>query len=433
MRRTLLAAGAIAASAALLAGCGAGTGSGTEDEGSVPVTLQMWSWDPSMPEIAEVWNESHPDIQVEVTDPAGGNELVSRILTAHKSGDAADIVKVEYQALPALVSNGVAADITEYTKDATDSFTPAAFDQVSFDGKVFGLPQDFAPLVFFYRNDIFEQYGLTPPTTWDEYADVARALHQADPSKYLGTFSSADPGWFTGLAQQAGANWWSAKGETWKVAIDDAASVKVADYWQGLIDEGVIKGEPFWSPQWNKEMDDGTYAGWISGAWAPAQFGGIAPNTEGKWTMTALPSWDAGDATTGIWGGSATAVTTDSKHPKEAAAFIEWFNTSDEALALQVEKINIFPAAINGQKLDALQTPPKYMPNQPDYYSTVAKISEGARTFDLWGPNATVTFGAYNDGFAAAIESGSPFSDVLKNMQKVTVADMEKLGFTVEK
>ncbi|KJL26076.1 hypothetical protein RN51_00296 [Microbacterium oxydans] len=60
MRRTLLAAGAIVASAALLAGCGAGTG--TEDESSGPVTLQMWSWDPSMPEIAKVWNESHPDI-----------------------------------------------------------------------------------------------------------------------------------------------------------------------------------------------------------------------------------------------------------------------------------------------------------------------------------------------------------------------------------
>ncbi len=102
---------------------------------------------------------------------------------------------------------------------------------------------------------------------------------------------------------------------------------------------------------------------------------------------------------------------------------------------LQVEKINIFPAALNGQKLDALKTPPPaFMPNQESYYADVAKIAEGARSFDLWGgPNATVTFGAYNDGFAKAITDGTSFSDVLKNMQTTTVEDMEKLGFKVAK
>lgn len=431
MRRTLTAIGASVAALALLAGCSAGGAGEQPSDGKV--TLEMWSWDPGMADIVDVWNSENPDIQVKLSDPAGGDELVSRILTAHKSGDAADIVKVEYQSLPALIANGVAADITEYVPDASKDFTPGAFAQVEFEDKTYGLPQDFAPLVFFYRQDIFEQYGLKVPTTWDEYAATARALHAADPSKYLGTFSSTDPGWFSGLTQQAGANWWSASGDTWTVDIDDEASVKVADYWQGLIGEGVVKGDPFWSPQWNKEMDDGTYAGWISGAWAPAQFGGIAPNSAGKWVMTSLPAWTAGDTTTGIWGGSATAVTTDSKHPAEAAKFIDWFNTSDEALALQVEKINIFPAALNGQKLDALKTPPAYMPNQPSYYADVAAIAEGARSFDIWGPNATVTFGAYNDGFAKAITDGTAFSEVLKNMQTVTVDDMEKLGFSVEK
>ncbi len=73
------------------------------------------------------------------------------------------------------------------------------------------------------------------------------------------------------------------------------------------------------------------------------------------------------------------------------------------------------------------------MPNQPSYYADVAAIAESARSFDIWGPNATVTFGAYNDGFAKAITDGTPFSEVLKNMQTVTVDDMEKLGFSVEK
>ncbi len=139
MRRTLTAIGASVAALALLAGCSAG-GAG-EQPADGKVTLEMWSWDPGMADIVDVWNSENPDIQVKLSDPAGGDELVSRILTAHKSGDAADIVKVEYQSLPALIANGVAADITEYVPDAAKDFTPGAFAQVEFEDKTYGLPQ----------------------------------------------------------------------------------------------------------------------------------------------------------------------------------------------------------------------------------------------------------------------------------------------------
>ncbi len=147
MRKTLAAiGGATIASVALLAGCSAAGDAGDAGSADGPVTLQMWSWDPGMADIVDVWNSENPDIQVELSDPpAGGDELVSRILTAHKSGDAADIVKVEYQSLPALIANGVAADITDYVPDAEQAFTPGAFSQVKFEGKTYGLPQDFAP------------------------------------------------------------------------------------------------------------------------------------------------------------------------------------------------------------------------------------------------------------------------------------------------
>ncbi|MDH6219651.1 ABC-type glycerol-3-phosphate transport system substrate-binding protein [Streptomyces pseudovenezuelae] len=158
-------------------------------------------------------------------------------------------------------------------------------------------------------------------------------------------FDAADPGWFTGLAQQAGADWWTTQGDSWHVDINGTASDKVADYWQGLVDKGLVKKNPSFSPQWNKEMNNGTLLTWISGAWAPAQIGGIAPSTKGKWTAAPLPAWTAGDNTTGIWGGSAITVTTDSKHPAEAAQFASWLNTDAKAVTAQVKNINIYPAS----------------------------------------------------------------------------------------
>lgn len=424
---------------ATLAACGGGGSSdksakgddGTPKTGGGKVTLSFWDWDPHMDQVVAKWNSAHPDIQIKLSNPAGGDQLVAKMITAHDAKNGPDIAKVEYQSLPALVSKGVVRDITGYTKDAVTKFDAQTLKSTVFEGKVYGIPQDVAPLMLFYRTDLFKKYGLTVPTTWDEYAATAKQVRTKAPKAYLTNFDAADPGWFTGLAQQAGADWWSASGDTWKVDIDGAATQKVAGYWQQLVDGGDVAKNPSFSPQWNKQMNDGTLLTWISGAWAPAQLGGIAPATKGKWAVAPLPAWIPGDATTGIWGGSATTVTSDSKHPAEAAEFASWLNTDDAAVTEQVKQINIYPAATPGRSLPILQAAPAFFPNQPDFYAEVKKVAPAARSFPMWGPDVTVTFTGYTDGFSKVLQSGGSFTGALTGIQNASVSDMKKLGFTV--
>ncbi|WUH94926.1 sugar ABC transporter substrate-binding protein [Streptomyces sp. NBC_00433] len=428
----LLAAGLLATTAA----CGGGNSDRKADASDTAkskgkVTLTFWDWDPNIDKVVAVWNSSHPDIQVKLSNPAGGDQLVAKMITAHEAKNGPDIAKVEYQSLPALVSKGVVSDITDYTKDTVTKYDDATLKSTVFQGKVYGVPQDVAPLMLFYRADLFATYGLSVPKTWDEFAAEAKTVRSKAPSSYLTNFDAADPGWFTGLAQQAGADWWSTSGDSWKVDIADAPTKKVAGYWQGLVDDGSIAKNPSFSPQWNKQMNDGTLLTWISGAWAPAQLGGIAPGTKGKWAVAPLPAWTPGDPTTGIWGGSATTVTSDSKHPAEAAEFASWLNTDDAAVTEQVKQINVYPAATSGRSLPVLQAAPAFFPNQPDFYAEVKKVAPAARSFPMWGPDVTVTFTGYTDGFGKALQSGGSFGGALDSMQSATVADMKKLGFTV--
>lgn len=428
----LLAAGLLAMTAAC--GGGSDTKTGGDDptaKGKGRVELSFWDWDPHMDAVVARWNTAHPGIHVKLSNPAGGDQLVAKMITAHEAKNGPDIAKVEYQSLPALVSKGVVRDITAYTKDTVGRFDAPTLKSTTFEGKVYGVPQDVAPLMLFYRADLFEKYGLAVPTTWDEYAAAAKAVRAKAPKAYLTNFDAADPGWFTGLAQQAGAAWWSASGTTWKVDINGAATRKVADYWQRLVGDGSVAKNPSFSPQWNKQMNDGTLLSWISGAWAPAQLGGIAPGTRGKWAVAPLPAWTPGDPATGIWGGSATTVTSDSRHPAEAAAFASWLNTDDAAVTEQVKQINVYPAATSGRSLPVLQAPPAFFPNQPDYYAQVKKVAPAARSFPMWGPDVTVTFTGYTDGFSRALQSGGSFAGALDAMQSASVADMKKLGFTV--
>lgn len=428
----LLAAGLLTATAA----CGGGgsdgkAGGAATAKSKDKVTLTFWDWDPNIDKVVAKWNAGHPDIQVKLSNPAGGDQLVAKMITAHEAKNGPDIAKVEYQSLPALVSKGVVADITQWTKDTVTKYDDATLKSTVFQGKVYGVPQDVAPLMFFYRTDLFAKYGLSVPKTWDDFAAEAKTVRSKAPSAYLTNFDAADPGWFTGLAQQAGANWWTTSGDSWKVDIADAPTKKVAGYWQGLVDGGSIAKNPSFSPQWNKQMNDGTLLSWISGAWAPAQLGGIAPATKGKWAVAPLPAWTAGDPATGIWGGSATTVTTDSHHPEQAAQFASWLNTDDAAVTEQVKQINVYPAATAGRSLPVLAAPPAFFPNQPDFYAEVKKVAPAARSFPMWGPDVTVTFTGYTDGFGKALQSGGSFTGALDSMQSATVADMKKLGFTV--
>ncbi|KOX11858.1 sugar ABC transporter substrate-binding protein [Saccharothrix sp. NRRL B-16348] len=410
---------------ALLAGCGGGA----EQSADGPVELSFWAWAPDIDKVVDKWNAAHPETKVVFSKQAQGDDLVTKLLTSAKGGNPPDLAQVEFQALPTLVSNDVLADISEGAASAKDKFAPGIWDQVTLGGSgVYAVPQDSGPMMFYYRADLFEQYGLKVPTTWDEYAQTARDLRAKAPDKFLGTFSSNDPGWFAGLAQQAGASWWGVDGDTWKVSVDDAATKKVAQYWSGLVAEGAVDKSPMYTPEWNKALNDGTQIGWLSAVWAPGVLKGNAESTQGKWAMAPMPQWDAAKPRTGNWGGSTTAVTAGSKKQKAATEFALWLNTDPAAVEALVKECGIYPAATSAQ--EALSQPPAFFPNQPDFYTLAAKIAATSSGF-TWGPNVNVTYTAYKNAMAEAISAGGDLVPTLAKMQGATVDDMKANGFTV--
>ncbi|MFI8418794.1 ABC transporter substrate-binding protein [Streptomyces sp. NPDC085479] len=432
-RRGLAAATAVLLGATALTACGSSDSGGEAGAGSGPVKLTYWAWAPGMDKVAALWNAEHPDIQVTVQKQASGDDLVTKIITAAKAHKGPDLVQAEYQALPTLVSNDALADIAGEVKGVEKQFAPGIWQQTTFGGDaVYALPQDSGPLMFFYREDLFEQYGLTVPTTWDEFAETARALKKKDPKKALTTFSANDSGLFAGLAQQAGAAWWTFEGEKWKVGIDDAATRKVTDFWGGLVAEGAIDNQPMYTPAWNKALNTGEQLAWVSAVWAPGTLTTAAPDTKGKWAMAPLPQWTDGENATGSWGGSSTAVTSDSKNKAAAARFATWLNTDPEALAALVKESGIYPAATAAQTSGALAKAPDYFANQPDFYTRAAAIAKTTAPA-AWGPNVNVAYTAFKDEFGKAAKARNGFPAALAKVQDTTVTDLEKQGFGVAK
>ncbi|MFC9926530.1 ABC transporter substrate-binding protein [Streptomyces sp. NPDC127190] len=430
-RRLVTTAVAVALGATALAACGSGDDSKSE---SGPVSLTYWTWTPGMDKVVDLWNKGpgkKEQITVTVKKQASGDTLITKILTAHKAKKAPDLVQAEYQALPTLVSNNALADISQQVGDVKGKFADGVWQQTTLGtDAVYAVPQDIGPMMFYYRQDLFEKYGLKVPTTWDQFAATARELKKKAPDKQLTTFSANDSGLFAGLAQQAGAKWWTASGGKWKVAIDDAATRKVATFWGGLVKDGLVDNQPMYTPSWNKALDTGKQIAWVSAVWAPGTLTTAAPDTKGKWAMAPLPQWSATKDVTGSWGGSSTAVTTDSAHQDAAAKFAAWLNTDPAALDALAKDSGIYPASTSAQLSGAFSNPPEYFSNQADFYPKAAEIAKTTAP-SAWGPNVNVAYATFNDAFGAAAKNKSDFTSALKQMQDATVADMKKQGFEV--
>ncbi|GAA1980051.1 extracellular solute-binding protein [Isoptericola halotolerans] len=441
-RHTLARSGAaVVAGAVLLAGC-----SGSSDDGATegadapacapsegPVELTYTGWVPGMEDAVALWNEANPDIQVTYnTGPSGNAGTYQDFFNQLEAGQAPDLGQIEFDTLPNFrVQDGLVniADC-EGVLEAGDQFVDWTWQQVTFgeEGSVFAIPQDTGPMAMFYRADLFEEAGIDVPTTWDEYADAAAAIR--DEGAYITHFPRTDVNWFAGLVWQAEGRWFENDGEQWTVDLTGPQSTEVADYWQGLIDEGLVKDTAGFSDEWNNELNTGELWTWVSAVWGSNSISSGAPDTAGDWAVAPMPQWEPGADAAGNWGGSSVAVLKGTDHPYEAAQFALWLNTSEESLTALNEGGGLYPATTAGLELPALKEGLEFYGDQPifDVFAEAAAATDPSFT---WGPTMAQTYNDVADGFGAALSGSGTLLEALQAGQDATIRTLESQSIPV--
>jgi len=78
------------------------------------------------------------------------------------------------------IDKGLIMDISDvWESEGWNEDFPAGFRALStVDGKQYFLPSSWYWWAVYYRKDIFEQYGLEPPETWEEFLQVCETLKE---------------------------------------------------------------------------------------------------------------------------------------------------------------------------------------------------------------------------------------------------------------
>ncbi|WP_210508526.1 sugar ABC transporter substrate-binding protein [Naasia sp. SYSU D00057] len=429
-RRLLRTAAAVvlgSLSVASLAACSSGSGSSSGGEASGSAEISFWGWVPGLEDLVDQWNEENPDVQVDFHRMTGDDG--QKVEAAVDAGAGPDLVQLSTHDLPDYVISDRVQDITEFVSDEEGNYTAASWASVSFDGKVYGIPQGIGPSGMMYREDILAQYGIPVPTTWDEYLEAARALHAANPELYIANMSPTEFGQWVQEVSQAEGSWYSIEDGAWTVGIDDEKSRAIAERWQTLLDEGLVTTEQMWTPEYWALVNAGTIATISYAAWFPSQLALNAEETSGKWRVAPMPV-NAGSSNQGDSGGAAVVVLAGAKDPGAAAEFAAWLNGADETQETLITVGGLFPSTTNGLASDALLQESEFYGGQ---VVNEVFIEAAENTPATWteGPNFGTATTALTDEFSTVVNGEQTFVQALEKAQKAVVDDLKSRGLSV--
>ena len=206
----------------------------------------------------EEFNKLYPNITIEHQQVGGYDDVREQISTEITVGNQPNIAycypdhvamynitKAVYPLDSLIDSMAVVtrADGTEeimgLSQKQINDFIPGYYNEGKQfgDNKMYTLPLSKSTEVLYYNATFFAEYGLTPPTTWDEMEELCARIKEIDPNCIpLGYDSEAN--WFITMCEQLGTPYTSATGEHF--LFDNEENRAFVKEFRGWFEKGYV-------------------------------------------------------------------------------------------------------------------------------------------------------------------------------------------------
>ena len=306
--------------------------------------LTIWV-DATRQPAVEAFQAAHPEIPVNVVVDDGSSgasgTFQTKISLADQAGEGWPDVVFSTQnndaAWASRETNGMqpfAQVLNEGFLDQAflDGFTPGALDPVTVDGKVYGLRNDLAPVLFWYNKTLLDGFGYEAPVTWEDYQALGDKLAAEQPGYFLGGIGDAFEGpyiyYWSGQAPI-----FQVEGETFKSDTSDPNAVKVHNLIDHMVANKTLTLDSVFGANFVATADKLVAIpgpAWYSGALFQNP-GGVNAKA-GDWVAAPPLYWQDGDKVTGNVGGGVWYASSHTTNPDAVKTFLQ-FVVSDEKTA----------------------------------------------------------------------------------------------------
>ena len=342
---------------------------------SWPITLHFVTWKADHPqawdEAIQRFEQAHPHIRVKREIAPHSSTAYHDLLTQKlRNRDVSlDLFFMDVIWPAEFAAAGWALPLDEYfPPNEREKFLPTTIASGAFRHRIYGVPSRIDSGMLYYRKDLLEKYGFSPPSTWDELVRQARTILERERITqpllrgYSGQFKQYE-GLVCDMLEFVGSHNGSfLKEDGRRSNLTASESVQAVRF----VREQII--QRLATPAALTYQEPESLAVFVQGKavfhrnWPYAW--GLANDPRhskiaGKVGVTTLPRFSEGRSTSAL-GGWLYGISAYSQHPDEAWAFIE-FMTSPE-----LQKHFAIHASLAPSRL-ALYADPEILLANPQY------------------------------------------------------------------
>lgn len=420
MKRRVMLAAALTATAVTLTGCAFGGGAPASDgaalkkDAAASGKITIWSWDvaaTALERLGAEYEKKHDGVTIDVVD-IGYDNAYDKISVGLQAGTGLpDMITLETDRNQSYLSQFPKGftDLSPVFGDAKDDFDPFKWDAgTDADGKLRMAPWDSGTVGLFYRTDYFDAAGVDPASivTWDDMVTAGETI-KAKTGKTLLTADLSDGGPFFMLQQQQGQGLFDENGD---ITVNSPEAVQTLTLLQSMQQKGLIKNAKGWDAGVTSAKD-GDSAVTPEAVWWIGTLESEAPELSGTYAVRDLPVFTEGGAATSNNGGSGLAIPTQAKNPQLAADFMAFVLADAENQSSMMQKEGLFPSYLPALRSDYFQQPSEYFGGEK-VFQIFAELTTQIPSITFTSDQSVAT-DAVSNAVAAAVLNGEDPKKVL--------------------
>jgi len=295
-------------------------------------------------------------------------------------------------------------------------------------GSQWALPWAFEANALIYRYDLFDEYGLTPPTSLPELRDTAVKLTTPDRAGIVvrgsRNWATIHPGFMTSYASYGAVDY----DEDLNPAMNSEIAVEMTDLWIDMVREA---GPSAWTSYTWYQAGADLGAG-EAAILFDADIQGFFQNVPGESAMAGRLAWapgpkgPTGDLKTNMWIWS-LAMNAYSKQKDAAWYFLQWATSKEHTAYGALEELMVDPVRISVAESDAFKN---RLADHKNFHNTLQEIIDDTDIYftpqPLFFETTTEWSAALHDIY---FERGST-QDILDNLVKKIEGMWRQRGVT---
>ncbi|UVI31244.1 ABC transporter substrate-binding protein [Paenibacillus spongiae] len=329
------------------AGCSSSTNKPEDSNGKSggKTKVIVWGLDPMAvgsgnKEMIEEFNKTHAGIEIvpQSMPGSGGYDTqdLSKLTAAIASGSPPDVVNLNAPFIMEVASRGILMPLDEYIEKSNfdlSRFYPYTVKEMTFQGKIWGLPVGIDDRILYYNKDMMANAGLdpeSPPVTWDELLEYGQKMTIKDDKggfKQIGFIPNFGNSWLYLYSIQNNGKYLDDEGK--KVLLNSPENVEALEFMvKGYDMLGGAKKINAYSSTFQGGANDPFLTGKVAmvtnGNWAIADIARFAPNLNFGVAMPPTPT----GADFKTWsGGWSWGIPKGAKNPEAAFEVVSWLTT----------------------------------------------------------------------------------------------------------